>query len=172
MKQKKTLYISMLIAGVCFSIYYLACGIEIGFVSANVWIWAVGGVLLISASLLLQGRLKKGVVPRTGKAYTLLRVCGRCVLCCALALFVFVEALVVGNMFEKAPEGLDCIIVLGAKVNGTVPSNALEYRINKAAEYMKANPGTVCVATGGKQEGDEMTEAECSALLARIKLFL
>lgn len=161
MKKKKALYLLTLAVGICFIVYYLACGIAIGFTEADVWIWAAGGAVLIAASLLLLRRLKKGVLRRTGKAYTLLRVCGWCVLCCALALFVLVETLVISHMSDQEPEGLDCIVVLGAGVNGTMPSNALEYRINKAAEYMQANPDTVCVATGGKQEGDEITEAEC-----------
>ncbi|AIE78908.1 Integral membrane protein [Bacillus cereus] len=33
----------------------------------------------------------------------------------------------------------DYIIVLGSKVNGTKPSYSLQYRIDKAAEYLKSH---------------------------------
>ncbi|MGX1194658.1 uncharacterized SAM-binding protein YcdF (DUF218 family) [Metabacillus sp. SLBN-84] len=57
-------------------------------------------------------------------------------------------------------DGADYIIILGAKVNGTVPSLALQYRADAAAEYMKRNPGTIAVASGGQGPGEEITEAE------------
>lgn len=61
---------------------------------------------------------------------------------------------------EKAIKDADYIIVLGAKVNGTVPSLALQYRADAAAEYLKDNPNTIAVASGGRGPGEEITEAE------------
>ena len=38
----------------------------------------------------------------------------------------------------NATDDADYIIVLGSKVNGTKPSYSLQYRIDKAAEYLKS----------------------------------
>jgi uncharacterized SAM-binding protein YcdF (DUF218 family) len=54
----------------------------------------------------------------------------------------------------------DYLIVLGAKVNGTVPSLALAARIDAAAEYLKENPSTIAIASGGQGRGEDISEAE------------
>ncbi|MGG4488042.1 YdcF family protein [Metabacillus idriensis] len=61
---------------------------------------------------------------------------------------------------EKAIDEADYLIVLGAKVKGTVPSLSLQYRADAAAEYLKDNPNTIAVASGGQGPGEEITEAE------------
>ncbi|OLS36788.1 YdcF family protein [Bacillus sp. MRMR6] len=61
---------------------------------------------------------------------------------------------------------VDYLIILGAKVNGTVPSLALQYRIDTAAEYMKNYTNTVAIASGGKGPGEDISEAE--AIKARL----
>ncbi|MFD2443601.1 YdcF family protein [Bacillus sp. CGMCC 1.16607] len=52
------------------------------------------------------------------------------------------------------------MIILGARVKGTVPSLALQYRIDAAAQYLTKNPQTIAIASGGKGPGEEITEAE------------
>ncbi|MGE8079432.1 YdcF family protein [Peribacillus loiseleuriae] len=61
---------------------------------------------------------------------------------------------------EKAPVHADYLIVLGAKVNGNVPSLALQYRINTAAEYLTRNKSTVAIVSGGQGNGEDISEAE------------
>ncbi|WP_438825314.1 YdcF family protein [Bacillus sp. JJ1609] len=63
-----------------------------------------------------------------------------------------------GNM--AAPKNADYIIVLGARVKGTVPSLALQERIDSAAEYLKENKNTIAIASGGKGPGEDISEAE------------
>lgn len=66
-------------------------------------------------------------------------------------------------------EGGDYLIVLGAGLNGETPSLVLRTRIDAAAEYLEANPGTVAVLSGGRGAGETITEAEAMrrALTAR-----
>ncbi len=59
------------------------------------------------------------------------------------------------------PPHADYMIVLGAKVNGTVPSLALNERINSAATYLLENNNTIAIATGGKGPDEDISEAEC-----------
>lgn len=60
----------------------------------------------------------------------------------------------------EAPKNADYLIVLGAKVNGDVPSLSLQYRIDAATEYLRANPKTIAIASGGMGAGETITEAE------------
>lgn len=61
----------------------------------------------------------------------------------------------------EAPNNADYIIVLGARVKGTVPSLAFASRINAAAKYVKENENTIVIASGGKGSGEDISEAEC-----------
>lgn len=79
----------------------------------------------------------------------------------AVAVFLAVECLVFSGAFQKPPEGLDAIIVLGARVNENGPSGSLRQRINAARVYLEENPDTVCIASGGQGEDEPMSEAEC-----------
>ena len=53
----------------------------------------------------------------------------------------------------------DYIIVLGSKVNGTKPSYSLQYRIDKAAEYLKSHAKAIAIVSGGKGKGEDISEA-------------
>jgi uncharacterized SAM-binding protein YcdF (DUF218 family) len=59
----------------------------------------------------------------------------------------------------EVPKHADYLIVLGARVKGTVPSLALEYRINAAAKYLEENKNTIAIASGGKGYGEDVSEA-------------
>ena len=53
------------------------------------------------------------------------------------------------------------VIVLGCQVNGTEPSRMLADRINAAAQYLKENPSSQCIASGGRGENEQISEAQC-----------
>ncbi|MCD7909341.1 MAG: YdcF family protein, partial [Clostridium sp.] len=52
-------------------------------------------------------------------------------------------------------------VVLGAAVKGDTPGQALRGRIEAAARYLKENPRTTAIVSGGKGPGEDITEAEC-----------
>ena len=58
------------------------------------------------------------------------------------------------------PGTADYLIVLGAGVNGNVPSLSLSDRLNAAWRYLQENPNTVAIVSGGQGEGENITEAE------------
>ncbi|MGD6818337.1 YdcF family protein [Metabacillus sp. 113a] len=60
---------------------------------------------------------------------------------------------------EPAPDA-DYLIVLGARVNGDVPSHALQNRIDTAADYLKKNRKTLAIVSGGRGNGENRTEAD------------
>lgn len=55
----------------------------------------------------------------------------------------------------------DFCIVLGAGVKGTEPSEILQDRIDQAYVYLTKNPDVICIATGGKGDGENLSEAQC-----------
>ena len=59
--------------------------------------------------------------------------------------------------------GQDCryVIVLGAGVNGSVPSLSLRERIDAAYEYLVAYPQAICIVSGGQGNNEDISEAEC-----------
>ena len=87
-------------------------------------------------------------------------------LCWGFGLLLLVSVLVVVGvivsvMFLTVEPDLDYLVVLGAQVKGTRPSLSLQYRIDSACEYLKENPGTRAVLSGGKGPDEEISEARC-----------
>lgn len=135
----------------CFA-YWLLIGLTARFGLDMHWIWLVVGGALTAAGLI--GRWKK--LPGW------VRIAWRTILCAGLALVIALEGFVVSGMNAVPPENLDYLIVLGARVEADgQPSKALRRRIDAAAEYLTANPGTVAIASGGKGSDEVIPEAEC-----------
>ena len=52
-------------------------------------------------------------------------------------------------------------VVLGCSVKGTKPSRILEERIDAAYDYLSVNKDAVCILSGGRGPGEDITEAQC-----------
>lgn len=74
--------------------------------------------------------------------------------------FVVIEGCVISKMNEQGTEQLDYIIVLGAQVRTSGPSKVLQYRLDRAAEYLEKNPNTVCIVSGGQGKNEPYPEAK------------
>lgn len=77
-----------------------------------------------------------------------------------LAAFAALEAPVISAASGTDGGGADCIIVLGAGVNGTVPSLSLRERLEAAESYLRDNPDCTAIVSGGQGEGEDITEAQ------------
>ena len=53
------------------------------------------------------------------------------------------------------------LIVLGAGVNGTVPSRSLRERLDAAYDYLLAHPDSHAIVSGGQGAHEDISEAEC-----------
>lgn len=140
------------LAGLACLGYWLLMGVTARFGLDMHWIWlVVGGALTVA-----------GLVCRWDRLPGWVRIAWRTLMCAGLALVIGLEGLVVSGMSAQPPEGLDYLIVLGARVeeNGS-PSKALQKRINAAAEYLSANSETMVIASGGKGTDELISEAEC-----------
>ena len=127
----------------------LAVGMDFSF------IWLAGGIVLAGGGAWMKFARARGLhLPGAVK------VTGGMVLAAGIILFLVMEGLIISRMHEKGKGNLDYVIVLGAQVRGDVPSKALYRRIQKAEEYLKENPETAAVLSGGKGNGENISEAQ------------
>ncbi len=61
---------------------------------------------------------------------------------------------------EESVENVRAVMVLGCRVKGEEPSDMLKSRLNAALEVLSDNPDAVCVVSGGKGNGENISEAE------------
>lgn len=78
-----------------------------------------------------------------------------------IAYFVFfaVQVIICSAMLTLPPKKLDVIIVLGAQVRGKKITNSLKRRLDRGIAYLKENPETRVVVSGGQGKGEDVTEA-------------
>lgn len=72
-----------------------------------------------------------------------------------------VTGVIIARAWSGKPSPCEYVVVLGAGVNGTVPSLSLRERLNAAYDYLTAHPEAVCVVSGGQGRGEDITEALC-----------
>ncbi len=144
--------------GICCVLFYLACGLAVRFGQSLLFLWPILGLVCIGRWLLWKRAWKQG------KAHPfpdwMLRAI-RVIVLLWVVLFLFVEYFIVSSAVKKPEDGLDAIIVLGARVNEDGPSGSLRERIDAAADYLRRNPDAVAVASGGQGDDEPMSEAQC-----------
>lgn len=77
------------------------------------------------------------------------------------AFFIFKELCFLKAAHERPEPNSRYMIILGAQVKGKRPSRSLLRRIEAGADYLKKNPDTKVIASGGQGWNEEITEAEC-----------
>ena len=82
------------------------------------------------------------------------------ILCLGVLLFIVGEVPVIRAARGTPEPDADWLIVLGAGVNGTVPSLSMENRLTAAKAYLDANPACTAIVSGGQGDGEAITEAE------------
>lgn len=103
-------------------------------------------------------RLLERKKPKAVKTLRRMLTAGLCVLLLAAAI---TGVIIIGTGFGNPNNSCDYLIVLGAGVNGTVPSLSLRERLDAACTYLEQNPQTICIVSGGQGTGEDITEAEC-----------
>lgn len=81
--------------------------------------------------------------------------------CLGLMYFCVLEFFIVSDAMTDKSVERDYIIVLGAQVRGEDPSLALQHRLEGALAYLELHPDTIAVVSGGKGDGENISEAEC-----------
>lgn len=137
----------------------LGYGFTVQMVGSGTWFFAVwyviGFVLLVLAWVLHSGAW--GSFPAAiRRTFQIL---------CAVVLVVVAgtQVLVLSDFNDRGEADLDYIVVLGAQVREGGPSLVLKYRLDTAYDYLQANPGTVCVVSGGQGPNEPRAEADVMA---------
>lgn len=76
--------------------------------------------------------------------------------------FAVLELRIIFAANGKYTDNADYVIILGAKVNGETPSREFAERIRLASSYLKENPHSTAVTTGGKGSDENISESEAS----------
>lgn len=123
-----------------------------------IWIWVLIGAFAFLRFVMLKFAIDKDKRLRIPK---FIKVIYYVLFAFALTVFAVVEFNVFKAMNAEPEKNLDYVIVLGAGVNGTVPSKPLAKRIEEAYYYMSDNSDTILIASGGKGPYESISEAEC-----------
>ena len=148
----------LMIMGIVFILYYIACVLYAGLGASFVWIWLVGGLALVVLGGTLLVCRKHGIVLQIPFSA---RCLFQTVIACMAVIFLIGEGLIFSGMLQKGRPDLDYIIVLGCQVKGERPSKALAERMEMAKDYLEKNPDTKAILSGGMGTGEMITEAEC-----------
>lgn len=151
MKIKKRIFIYLILAFLC-CIYALNVAIKgYGTMFFVIWLFIALGLVMMSYGAHKEWwkRFPKWV-KRT--------IC--IIVALGLAIFVWVEGLIVSQINAKGEEGLEYVIVLGAQVHEEGPSSILAARLRVAIKYLNENPDTKVIVSGAQGSNEPFTEAE------------
>lgn len=151
-RDKTSKHIIWLILSACCALYgFLIMSIRSGTHFYRVWY----GLALICLALYFAAG--KGLWRKLSKTTRKIIFAA---LCLCIALFAVVEGFILSGFDEKGEEDLDYLIVLGAQVKEDGPSYILKRRLDRAIVYLKENPATVCITSGGQGYNEPFPEAE------------
>lgn len=136
--------------------YFVTCLFYGGPRLSMIWIWVLLGIFaairIKMLTMVIAGRLKIHIFVKL--VYRLLFLIGLCG-------FILIEGNVVAGMTSVGKDNLDYVVVLGAGIRGSIPTNPLRQRIQKAYEYMSENESTILIASGGQGPDEDLSEALC-----------
>lgn len=75
-------------------------------------------------------------------------------------IFLLLEVPIIKAAHSDLPSNTDYLIVLGAGVNGTVPSLSLLNRLESTTNYLRTHPNCIAIVSGGQGPGEDISEAE------------
>lgn len=86
-------------------------------------------------------------------------------ICCGLIAAALITVIIciicmISHFNDKGAENLDYIIVLGAQMRVGGPSPIYKYRLDAAYDYLKENPDTIGIISGGQGANEPVSEGE------------
>lgn len=138
--------------------YYLVLTSYAGFGTSFAMVW-LGIVIVLLILTVLSGWMHmKQIRIRPMIRNTLLGT-----LVTGALVFILVEGMICFAMLSKPGENLDYLIVLGAQVRGIRITSPLQYRLDKAVDYLNDHADTKVVVSGGQGPGEDLTEGKAMA---------
>ncbi len=146
-----------LVLGILCFIYYIGITAYAGIRTSLSWLWILGGLFFL---LLWRLQIRAAAHPQEAALRYAVKGMFAFLIVCVVVI-VLVGSRIVAGMYAQPEAGLDYVIVLGAQVRGERPSRALRRRLDRAAEYARANPETLLILSGGQGPDEGISEAEC-----------
>lgn len=119
-------------------------------------VWFIIGACLLALGICIRMHILS-TIPKTLKGIFLAMIAVG-----AITLFV-TWGLICTHFHDRGNKNIDYLIVLGAQVKPSGPSVVLQYRLDAAADYLRDNPGTICIVTGGKSSSEPEPEGDVMA---------
>lgn len=138
--------------GVLCILYCIAIGFA-GFGTRFFLIWGAIGIACVLLSAVLAHEKLVESLPGWLKGIAI------GIFCLAFLLFIIVEGMIISQFGAVAQPGADYCIILGAQWKSDGPSEVLRRRLDKAVEYLKENPETLAVVSGGQGSNEVISEA-------------
>lgn len=149
----------MVLAVLCFAWFVLPLSLSVSLNLGN----ATG--LFVSVLLFLYGLFLPVVhrIMEKWRTHKVLRWLYRGILSviALIAVLVVIESACMIHAASREPESGATVVVLGCRVYGERPSLSMVERLDAAYDYLTEHPESVCVLSGGKGDGENITEAEC-----------
>lgn len=142
------------ILGILSLLYCLCIGLFVGFGTYFFLIWGVIAVFCGMVSLFCTHKNWLTKIPKW------LRVIFIILFVMLLLLFGTVEAMILGSFGERPAAGADYCIILGAQWKSSGPSYVLQKRLDAALGYLRENPETMVIVSGGQGSDEPISEAE------------
>ena len=149
----------MIFAAICFAWFALPLTLSVSLNIGNVT-GLVISVLLFLYGLWMPWINKKIMKWRVHKVFTWLYR-GILGVIAVIALLVVVESACMVMAANKEPKSEATVVVLGCRVYGDRASLSMEERLDAAYVYLTEHPEVSCVLSGGRGDGETITEAEC-----------
>lgn len=147
--------IALFVVGIASVAYFILYALLVDLGNIFVYFWlmlgivgiggGIAGLLLRRHSITLPVWLTRG---------------GMVIVGLGLLVFLVTEGIVIGYGHGKPDPGADYIIVLGARVKGQKITANLRGRLRVAEKYLKENPETKAILSGGQGSGEDISEAE------------
>lgn len=153
-KKLPKIHCGWILAALCFLLAFLLYTGVPGY-SFSALIFCGIGALLICYRLLALLKVR-----HPGPAKAMRMILTGC-LCAGILAAAVTGVIIFRGSLGHPEQDCDYVIVLGAGVNGTVPSLSLRERINGAYDYLAAHPDAICVVSGGQGNGELISEARC-----------
>lgn len=149
------------VAAVSFGVFGVLCltyfGYQLFFVSTGSSFYMIWGLMALGSGVLsffLAHRTWVEKIPR-GLRRLVQILFGMCIV-----LFLIVEGLIISQFKASPKAGADVCLILGAQMKASGPSDVLQRRLDKALDYLRENPDTVVVVSGGQGSNEPVSEAQ------------
>lgn len=134
--------------------YCLCIFLFMGYGTRFFLVWGALGAGFAALAWLLWNPARREKIPRV------LRILFAAAFAAGALIFIAVELLIFSQFHAKAEPGADCMIILGAQWKNGYPSYVLQKRLDAAIVYLKENPDTIVIVSGGQGSNEPVSEAE------------